>query len=388
MARGARPLTHAPVLVGAFLFNLGQGVLRPTMPLYLQTVFAADYRRVTWIPTVFGAGKWVANMPTGYLVGRLGRRALMAVGLALIAGCDVASVVARSYLTFLGLRALAGVGWAMFATVATSVIVDRPPAGRRGRAVSVLMMSETAGLLVGSAAGGWLYRDFGVTTPLLFEAGCMLVAAIALTTSPLASPVRASGRPDRGALAAVLRVRGVMVMSVTNAALVAIQTGVLVFLYPLYLVNRAGMDPRAAGLLVSLTVLGRMLALWLGGAVSDRAGRLRAMTPGLLVYAVLVGTVTSVTHPMGLAVWSLMIGAASGFVAPQPTALVGDRVHGAQQAVAIGWLRTMADTGQIVGPLAMGALADTVDLAAPFMAAAGMLLIAAWFVDRARRAEA
>jgi hypothetical protein len=28
------PLT---VLVGAFLFNLGQGVLRPTMPLYLHS---------------------------------------------------------------------------------------------------------------------------------------------------------------------------------------------------------------------------------------------------------------------------------------------------------------------------------------------------------------
>ena len=34
--------TPMPVLVAAFLFNLGQGVLRPSMPLYLQRAFAAN----------------------------------------------------------------------------------------------------------------------------------------------------------------------------------------------------------------------------------------------------------------------------------------------------------------------------------------------------------
>ena len=53
------------MLGAAFLFNLGQGVLRPTMPLYLREVFSANYRMVTAIPTVFGAGKWVASLPTG-----------------------------------------------------------------------------------------------------------------------------------------------------------------------------------------------------------------------------------------------------------------------------------------------------------------------------------
>jgi hypothetical protein len=35
------------VLAAALLFNLGQGVLRPTLPLYLQQVFVANYRMVT-----------------------------------------------------------------------------------------------------------------------------------------------------------------------------------------------------------------------------------------------------------------------------------------------------------------------------------------------------
>ena len=57
--------TPVAVLAGAFLFNLGEGVLRPTLPLYLQQVFAANYQMVTLIPVVFGAGKWIASVPTG-----------------------------------------------------------------------------------------------------------------------------------------------------------------------------------------------------------------------------------------------------------------------------------------------------------------------------------
>jgi predicted MFS family arabinose efflux permease len=193
------PTQRAPiaVLTAAFLFNLGQGVLRPSMPLYLERIFAANYRMVTMIPVVFGAGKWVANLPTGYLLGRLGRP-LMVCGLLLIALIDVASVTTSSYSGFLGFRALGGVGWAMFATVATTAVVNLPATQRRGRAVSVFMMSETSGLAVGSAAGGWLYQGVGVATPFLFEAACMLVAALVVTCWPSRSADRATTPPPPG----------------------------------------------------------------------------------------------------------------------------------------------------------------------------------------------
>ncbi len=107
--------------------------------------------------------------------------------------------------------------------------------------------------------------------------------------------------------------------------LIAIQVGVLVFLYPLYLVNRGGLGPVTVGLLISLSVLGRLLTLWLGGSASDRWGRLRVLVPGLLAYAALLGSLTFLTHPVWLGLWSLTIGAAAGFVAPLPTALLGIR---------------------------------------------------------------
>lgn len=368
------------VLAAAFLFNLGQGALRPSLPLYLQRSFAANYRMVTLIPVVFGAGKWIASVPTGYLLGRLGRP-LMIWGLLLIALIDLASVMTSTYTVFLGLRALGGVGWAMFATVATTAMVNVSTAERRGRAVSLLLMSETAGLLLGSAAGGWLYQGLGAASPFVFEAACVFAAAVAVgrwaSLGARCSPVPGGSR-DWRLLTAILRLPGVLLMGAINATLIAIQTGVLVFLFPLYLASRGGVGPEAIGLLVSVSVLGRLLALWLGGTVSDRWGRMRVLIPGLLSYAALLGTVTLLTQPVVLGVWSLAIGAAAGFVAAIPTAVIGDQVPPPLQGVAIGWLRMMTDSGQILGPLVMGALADGVDLSAPFLFGAALLTATAW----------
>jgi MFS family permease len=361
------------VLAAAFLFNLGQGVLRPSMPLYLQRTFSANYRMVTLIPVVFGAGKWIANMPTGYVLDRLGRR-LMVCGLALIALIDVLSVMTSRFDVFLGLRALGGVGWAMFATVATTATVSLPGPQRRGRAVSLLLMSETSGLLLGSAAGGWLYQGIGVSSPFLFEAACMVVAAI--TVGHWASLAAAPSRqrlPDRRVLGTVLRTPGVVLMGVTSALLTAIQTGVLVFLFPLYLLTHAGLGPEAIGAVVSLSVLGRLMALWLGGTLSDRWGRMHVLIPGLLIYAALLAGTSRLTQPVVLGICSFAIGATAGFVATVPTALTSDQVEPALQGIAIGWLRTMSDSGQILGPLVMGALADAIDLSAPFLTAAALL---------------
>ena len=369
----------AAVLAAAFLFNLGQGVLRPAMPLYLQRTFSANYRMVTLIPVVFGAGKWIANMPTGYLLNRLGRP-LMVGGLALIALIDVLSVMTSRFGVFLGWRALGGLGWAMFATVTTTATVSMPAPQRRGRAVSLLLMSETSGLLLGSAAGGWLYQGIGVASPFLFEAACMVVAAVTVlhwASLVAATPSRHRSQ-DRRALSTVLHTPGVVLMGVTSALLTAIQVGVLVFLFPLYLLTRAGLNPKAVGTVVSLSVLGRLMALWLGGTVSDRWGRMRVLLPGLLVYAALLAGTSRLTQPAGLGVCSFAIGATAGFVAAVPTALTSDQVESPLRGIAIGWLRTMSDSGQILGPLVMGALADGIDLSAPFLMGAALLAGTAW----------
>ncbi len=65
-------------------------------------------------------------------------------------------------------------------------------------------------------------------------------------------------------------------------------------------------------------------------------------------------------------------------MATVPTAVISDQVPRPLQGVAIGWLRTMTDSGQILGPLVMGFFTDAVDLSTPFMFGAVLLMATAW----------
>jgi MFS family permease len=254
-------------------------------------------------------------------------------------------------------------------------------------------MSETAGLFLGSLSGGWLYVGAGAASPFLFEAGCMALGSLAVArrSVPSSNPPRAAARPARGRLRAALGIRGVPLLSLTSAALTAIQTGLIVFLFPLYAIERAGASPEMVGLLVSAGVLGRLCALWLGGRAPDRARRLQLLMPGLLAYAALLALLGVLTHPLALLLWSGAAGAAAGLIVALPAALIGDVAPPALQGVAIGWLRTVTDTGQILGPLGLGGLADHVGLPQTFRWGAGLLLAAAagcWTLGRGPRTRA
>jgi predicted MFS family arabinose efflux permease len=130
----------------------------------------------------------------------------------------------------------------------------------------------------------------------------MVVAALTVVHSAslaVATPSRQRSQ-DRRALSTVLQAPGVILMGVTTALSTAIQVGVLVFLFPLCLLTHAGLGPKAVSTVVSLSVLGRLMALWLGGTLSDRWGRMPVLIPGLLIYALLLaGTsrLTSVALP-------------------------------------------------------------------------------------------
>jgi MFS family permease len=108
----------------------------------------------------------------------------------------------------------------------------------------------------------------------------------------------------------------------------------------------------------------------------------------LLVYGTLLASIALVTNAAILAALSFAIGAAAGVVAPIPTALMTDRVPRPLHGVAIGWLRTMTDGGQILGPLVMGTLADVVDVTAPFVVGAVLLAAMAWQCGRRATAMA
>ena len=103
---------------------------------------------------------------------------------------------------------------------------------------------------------------------------------------------------------------------------------------------------------------------------------------GLVAFGFVLGTLVLASGIAFFGLWSLLLGVTAGFVAGLPTTIIGDRVDSSMHGIAIAWLRTATDAGMLVGPLAMGALADSVDLAVPFLLAGIILCMLAFTCRR------
>jgi MFS family permease len=158
-------------------------------------------------------------------------------------------------------------------------------------------------------------------------------------------------------------------MCCCSAAVAGIHTGVVVFLFPLYLVERAAMSPEMVGFLIAVGVVGRLTALWFAGRLRDRRARLPRLALGLAAFGLLLATFVILDSYVLFTLWSLLLGGAAGFIAGLPTTIIGDRVDPSRHGAAVAWLRTATDAGMLLGPLLMGQLADAVDLALPFVLA-------------------
>jgi MFS family permease len=113
---------------------------------------------------------------------------------------------------------------------------------------------------------------------------------------------------------------------------------------------------------------------------SDRVGRKRLITAGMLTQAAAIALVALGT---GFTVWALaqvLLGAGTAMVYPTLLAAIGDVAHPAWRARAVGIYRLWRDGGFAVGALLAGTLADFYGLTtaiwvvAALTAASGLLV--------------
>lgn len=357
-------------LLGAVFLDLfGLGLIRPILPLYVQSVFGAGVLAISWIPAAFGMGKLLADLPAGVLVHRVGSRRLMAAGLLLIAAVDLLSALEVSFLKFLLWRGLAGVGFGLWVTTAAVSVLHLAPAPRRGRYMGSYLLVGDAGAAIGTSLGGWAYERIGVRAPFFLKAAVAAVAA-ATTARVTADPVETARL--RGSVREAAQLPGLLRVALVNMGLFMADVSLLAFLYPLLLTAR-GNPPSTVGLLVGLLTITQIAGLSIGGTLADRWGRWIVLRTALVGYGAGLLVLAPARSFATLSLATLAVGLASGTARAVPGALVGDVAPDALRGAAMGVFRTLTDVGMIAGPLGMGVLAEAVGIEAALLTLAAVL---------------
>ena len=392
--RGDLPREVWVLAIIAFVVALGFGIVAPAIPLFVRD-FGVGTTAVGLAVSAFAFFRFVSAFSGGTLVERFGERLVLSTGLATVAITTGLAGLATNFPVFLALRAVGGIGSAMFTVAALSLLLRVAPPSHRGRAAATWQGGFILGGIAGPAFGG-LLAELSPRLPFLLYAGFLLVAGavsmVLLRPAAVAQETDAPvdvGRdlhPDPVGLRTALRSRAYIAALVANLGVGWMLFGVRNSLVPLYVTEELGRSVAWAGAGLLAGSAAQALGLLRSGRLADTWGR----RPTLVLGAALA-TASTAALVLPPALWIFLaamalFGVAASFLASVPAALVAD-VSPARGGRVVAVFQMSADLGAIVGPLAAGWLTDVASYQAAFAVTTAVLgagLLTALALPRAK----
>ena len=376
-ARVIRPLAENQILlvvcITTMVVMMGFGIISPVLPLYAQS-FGVGTAMIGLTITVFGVARLLMNLPAGLLSERYGRRLLLVGGPAVTALGSLAGGLAPTFGWLIASRFVAGAGSAIYMTGAMILLIDITTDENRGRLMSIFQGSLLAGVSLGPAVGGFVAQGFGLAAPFFLVAA---LAGLATLWSFLRMPetvhlsreqARAAAeesrdetRPRQTARQSVLSLLArpdFLLVSMLTMSIFLTRTGGRLTLLPLVGANRLDISPGLLGLIFAMMTVLQLIVLVPGGTMIDKLGRKALIVPSALVTGVAL-----VLFALSGQVWVFIMaavihGIGTGILGPAPAAYAADIAPPGMRGVTMGLYRTFGDAGFVIGPVALGGLAD------------------------------
>ncbi len=416
-ADGYRWTVLAVTSLGALLASLTAGMLVIALPDVLRDL-RTDLFTLLWIVVGYTLAATVIVLNAGRIADQVGRARSYTFGFALFTVASVACAVAPTALLLVLARLAQGIGGAFLMATSAALVTDAFPRRELGRALGINAMVVGVGLILGPILGG-LLTTFGWRSVFWFNVPIGLVGSLAAarllveqatpsrrtrldlagsaiylvglgglvtalafggiygwTTSwviagfvafAVAAPAFLwveSHRPDPLLDLGLFRNRLFALGNLTGLLNGIARNGVL-FLLVFYLQGARGYDPITAGLMLTPLAVGLLVLSPISGALADRIGSRFLATLGMLVTAVgLLGlmTLTIDTPYWQLALWQLIIGGGSGlFYSPNTSAVMGV-VPPDKRGMGSGARMMLTQSGFVISiALSIGLVASVVD---------------------------
>jgi DHA1 family multidrug resistance protein-like MFS transporter len=376
-----RALTWACILI--FANQLGFGSIVPVVPLYAQE-FGVSATAIGLTIAVYGAARFLMNVPTAQIADRFGRRQALAAGGTITVVGNLVCALADTYWLFLGGRFIAGAGAAMVITGTQIVVTDMSVISNRGRMMAVYQGTFMFAVGLGPLPGGFLAEYFSLSTPFfMYSILGSVVALLAWSRIPETRSRDADGKVVAGSgLPVVQQLRiltaetGFLLVSIVSFTLFFARTGAIFNLVPTIGDNRLEMTPGQIGIgLAMISIVGLALA-YPSGMLVDRFGRKSVIVPATLLSGASLTMFAFSTNILWFMLSCFVWAMAMGVSGPAPAAYAADTAPSGMTASAMGTFRMLADAGYIAGPLLLGIAADVLTVDTALYLTAGMVIIA------------
>ena len=378
-----------PVLVPTLLFSIGEGAIIPIIPLFAENL-GATLAVAGLVGGILMLGELVGDIPSGWLVSRIGERpAMIGASFLSVVGLVICllstNAVALSFGVF-----LVGLATAVFALARHAFMTSFVPISHRARALSSLGGIFRFGYFVGPfiTAGaihlsGTVASAFWIHILACLAAACVLI----LVRDPAAAfgtlnTVRAAdGKRMRegealvageahGLFRTIYKNRGVLLKLGTGAGLIGAMRASRAVILPLWAVS-IGISDANTALIIGIAGAADFALFYASGQIMDRWGRLFTALPSMVGLGI-GHLVLALTHDVPANVeWfifaAMFLSLANGIGSGILMTLGADLADNRNPAPFLGAWRFTGGIGSAGAPLAIAGITALASL--PFAAA-------------------
>lgn len=403
----------AVIMAGTFLAPLDSSIVNIALP-EIAAQLGVRLTAVGWVSSAYLLTNAALILTMGRLGDLWGLRKVYVSGFALFGLFSIWCALAPSLGVLVAGRALQAVGAAMLLAAGPAIIANEFPIGERGRALGMVALSVSFGLMAGPLLGGFLVGSFGwpaifvVNIPLAFivsiaawrvlPADCPIEEPLDLVGSGLGAVSLLSlllamsegerlgwgsvtvlglfaaafafgaafaayeGRTDHPMLDFRIFRNWAFTSGVLAATLSYVALFAVTFLMPFYLMRVLGAEPRIAGLVMGATPAVMAFVAPLAGRMSDRWGSRGLATVGILGVAASLWTFSGIAADTSLPyVALLLLGLGLGssiFQVPNTNGVLSETPR-AQRGVGSAIIAEARTLGMALGIAVTGAIVAT-----------------------------
>ena len=369
-------------------------LLAPLLPV-VRAEYGVSYTEIGLAFAVFNIVSAALQTPAGFLVDRLGARALLVAGLVIGSSAFVVAGLVDSFWVLVAMFAVAGVGNTVYHPADYALLSHYVPSDRIGQAFSVHTFAGMLGsavapgsLLVMQSLWGWRGAFIGAGTFGVAVAAIL----VAMRDQPTIAVNPASARPPTEKATASWRIllSPPILLNLVFFALLAMISGGIYNYSVVALGALYGTPIATANAALSGNLFWSAIGVLIGGVLVGRTARHGIVAAvGLGAMGLLIALIAEID--LGalvlIAVMSLS-GFFSGIIMPSRDMIVREVTPPGSFGKVFGFVTTGFNIGGIISPFIFGAIMDHASPRLVFLSVAAFSMLAiVTVVTRPRRAS-
>lgn len=293
---------------------------------------------------------------------------------AAILGVAPLGFILPSLATMIVTRVVQGAGWAAYGTSGHAILARIAPPGRRSEAAGYYNAMPALAVLLGPAAGLWLYANVSQVGPFVLASALGLAGLAVTSRLPVGGTARGDGEtPPRPAvrLVAGLFDRSAVIPMLLIGTFMSVQSLFVIFA-PVY-AREKGIPIEQLGLYYPAYGAVVLFAHLILGRMSDRFGRWPAVGLGCVLAIAGLSVAALGAGLGGLLVGGILYGIATSLVTSTVSAVTMESASPERTGSAMATYSVGYQLGASVGGAAWGTVITLAGYPWPFILGAGMV---------------